>query len=236
MTTTASIMSQLKKLGTAQTRKTFSRHGAPEDMFGVSVADLKTIAKKIKGEQELALELFDTGNCDAQYLAGIVADGQQMNKTTLNRWAKNAAWHMVSEYPVAWVACESKHADSLAEKWVKSKQSKIASSGWCTYSGIVATNEDEDLDLTLLDELMTQVLDSIDEAPNRVKYTMNGFVIAVGSYVKPLLKSAKSTAKKLGKVSVDVGETACKVPIATDYIAKVEKAKRIGNKRKTIKC
>ncbi len=63
-----------------------------------------------------------------------------------------------------------------------------------------------------------------------------GFVIAVGTYVKPLLKKAKAVAKTIGTVSADMGDTACKVPLASAYIEKVETAGRIGKKRKTIKC
>jgi hypothetical protein len=65
---------------------------------------------------------------------------------------------------------------------------------------------------------------------------MNGFVIAVGSYVKPLLAEAKAAARKIDVVNVDVGDTACKVPVASDYIAKMEAAGRIGKKKKTIRC
>ncbi len=65
---------------------------------------------------------------------------------------------------------------------------------------------------------------------------MNGFVISVGTYVKPLLSAAKQTAKTIGVVSVDMGDTACKVPLATDYIKKVETMGRVGKKRKTAKC
>ena len=65
---------------------------------------------------------------------------------------------------------------------------------------------------------------------------MNGFVIAVGGYVKPLMKQAKSSAKKIGKVEVNMGETSCKVPLASDYIAKMESVGKAGKKRKTIKC
>jgi hypothetical protein len=61
-------------------------------------------------------------------------------------------------------------------------------------------------------------------------------VIAVASYVKPLLKNAKVAAKTIGTVSVDMGDTACKVPLATEYVEKIEKMGRIGKKRKTIKC
>ena len=83
---------------------------------------------------------------------------------------------------------------------------------------------------------MDQIVEQIDKAPNRVRYSMNGFVISVGSYVKPLLKQAKATAKKIGVVTCDMGDTACKVPLATTYIEKIETMGRIGKKRKTIKC
>jgi hypothetical protein len=76
----------------------------------------------------------------------------------------------------------------------------------------------------------------IPTAANRVRYTMNCFIISVGSYVKPLLKQAKAAAQKAGAVEVDMGETACKVPLATEYIEKVEALGRIGQKRKTIRC
>ena len=84
METVEEVMTALEKKGSEQTRKTFARHGAPEAMFGVKVADMKTIAKKIKGNQELALGLYETGNSDAMYLAGMVADGSQMTKKQLD--------------------------------------------------------------------------------------------------------------------------------------------------------
>ena len=65
---------------------------------------------------------------------------------------------------------------------------------------------------------------------------MNGFVIAVGAYVQSLTEEAKNVANVIGKVQVDVGNTACKVPLATDYIKKVEAKDRVGLKRKTCIC
>ncbi len=71
MKTAAKVMAELKKKGNAERIKAFVNHGAPaEHMFGVSVADMKVIAKSIRGEQELACELYVTGNSDAIHLAG----------------------------------------------------------------------------------------------------------------------------------------------------------------------
>ena len=236
MKTVSDVMTELKNKGSEQTRKTFARHGAPPEMFGVKVADLKVIAKNIKGQQALACELYATGNSDAMYLAGIVADGSQMTKRQLQSWAEGASWHMLSEYTVPGVANESPHVRELALKWIDSKKETIAACGWCTYAGIVAVKQDDELDLAEIKELLNRVVKGINAAPNRVRYTMNGFVISVGAYVQPLLKQAKAAAKKIGAVSVDMGDTACKVPLALDYIEKIESAGRVGKKRKTMKC
>lgn len=236
MKTVSQVLTALKKKGTAQTRKTFQRHGAPETFFGVKVGDLKVIAKQIKGNQELACELYESGNADAMYLAGMVADGAQMTKKQLSAWAKSAPWYMIAEYTVPWVAVESPYGRELALKWIQSKNESIASTGWSTYAGLVTKKPDDVLDLEEIEGLLKQIEKSIDGAAGRVRYTMNGFVIAVGGYVKPLSKKAKATAKKLGKVEVDMGDTACKVPLATEYIEKMEKSDRAFKKRKTIKC
>src|SRR5262245_63469044 len=83
----AEAMSALEKAGSAQTRKTYARHGAPEPMFGVSFATLKTLVKRIRVDQDLALALWDTGNFDARVLALKVADPARMSSKDLDRWS-----------------------------------------------------------------------------------------------------------------------------------------------------
>ncbi len=233
-----SILTELKKKGTAQARKIYARHGmTTENMFGVSVADLKAIAKQIKGQQSLACELYESGNFDAMYLAGLVADGAQLSVKQLNDWAERTeGMRMISEYTIPWVATDHPHARDLALQWIASKQEHIASAGWRTYAALLSKEPDANLDLAQIQELLNSVVKEIKTAPNRVRYNMNGFVISVGSYVKPMLKRAKDVAKTIGVVSVDVGETDCKVPLATAYIEKIEAAGRVGKKVKTVRC
>jgi 3-methyladenine DNA glycosylase AlkD len=238
MPTRASILADLKSKGKENTRKIYARHGMPADrVYGVSVADLKLIAKTIKGQQALALELYASGIMDAMYLAGMVADGAQMNRKQLNEWAEGAAeMQMIAEYTVPWVAVDNEHGRELALEWMKSKKERVAAAGWSTYSGLVALKPDAALDLKEIQSLLETIVEKIHTAPNRVRYTMNSFVISVGSYVKPLEKQDKAAAKKIGEVSVDMGDTACKIPLATAYIEKVEAAGKFGQKRKTIRC
>jgi 3-methyladenine DNA glycosylase AlkD len=235
---TRSVMADLEAKGSEKTRKTYARHGVPVGrMFGVSVAELKVIAKTIKKQQAVALELYATGNQDAMYLAGMVADGSLMSEAELNAWADGAAQlNMISEYTVPWVAVENVHGCALAMEWIASKKEHVASSGWCTYSGLMAITSDDNLDLGEIEGLLNRVVREIDGAQNRVRYTMNNFVISVGSYVKPLLKQAKAAARAIGAVQVDVGDTACDVRLALAQIEKVEVAGRVRVKKKTIRC
>jgi hypothetical protein len=124
----------------------------------------------------------------------------------------------------------------LALKWIESKKENEATSGWATLSNLVAIKDDADLDIDELTQLLERVQRTIHKQPDRVRYNMNGFVIAVGCYVKELTQLAVKTAIQIGPVTVDMGDTSCKVPYAPDYIHKVQKRGAIGKKRKTAKC
>ena len=229
------IVAELEKLGTAQTKKTWMTHGAQEPCLGVKIEDMKKIQKRVKMDYQLALDLYDTGIADAMYLAGLIADDAKMTGKDLQKWVEGASCDWVSEFTVPWVASASPHGREIALKWIESKDEAIASAGWQTYSSMVAIKEDADLDLAEIESLLERVATSIHQQPNRVKYVMNSFVIAVACYVKPLHKLAVDTANGIGKVAVDlVG--ACKIPFAPDHIKKFEARSAIGKKRKSPKC
>jgi len=230
------VMAELEAQGSEQTKKVLTKHGAREPFFGVKVEFLKKIQKKTKKDYKLALELYSTGNSDAMYLAGLIADETKMTKADLNKWAENAYWYMISDYTVAWVAAESQYGLELALEWIDSEKEFVASAGWATLSSLVALKDDAELDLKLISKLLDRVEKNIHSAKNRTRYTMNGFVISVGTYVVPLSEKAIEVGKKVGKISVNVGDTACKVPVAVDYIEKNRKMGRIGKKRKIARC
>ena len=234
--TAAEIVSELKKLGSDSYKRTMLRHGAKEPFFGVKIEDLKKIQKRIKKDYKLSLELFDTGIGEAMYLAGLIADDEQMTKKDLQKWVESANSYFQSEYAVGWTAAESRFGWELGLKWIDSKKEGIASTGWATLSSLVSIKPDEELDLGELKKLLARVEKTIHSAPDRVRYTMNGFVIAVGCYVAPLTAEAIKTAKKIGEVTVDMGDTACQVPSAVEYIDKVKQRGSIGKKRKMARC
>jgi 3-methyladenine DNA glycosylase AlkD len=234
--TAAQIMKELKSLGTDGYKRILFNHGAKEPVFGVKIEELKKYQKRIKKDYQLALDLYATGNYDAQYLAGLIADEAKMTKKDLKNWLAKANCDALYGSTVPWIAAESKHGWDLALEWIESKKESVATAGWTTLCSLVSIRDDVELDVAELKRLLQRVEKMIHGAPNHVRYAMNSFVIAVGCYVKELTGLAMKTAEKVGKVSVDMGNTACKVPFAPEYIKKVQQRGTIGKKRAMARC
>lgn len=230
------VMTKLLEMGSEQTRNTWARHGAREPYFGVKVGDLKKLVKDVKKDQELAYALYETGNTDAMYLAGLSVQPKKMTKARLQQWADEAYWYLLAEYTVSGVAAESPYALELAREWLESPDEMKAVCGWSTYSHYMSITPDEQLDLEELRELIRRVRETVHGERNRVRYVMNGFVIAAGCFVKPLHAEATEAAEHIGAVQVHMGRTACKVPLAAEYIGKVQSMGRLGAKKKTCIC
>jgi 3-methyladenine DNA glycosylase AlkD len=234
--TAKEIVAELRTFGSESIKKVLRNHGVQEPFFGVKIGDMKKIQKRIKKDYQLALDLYDTGNYDAMYLAGLVADDAKMTKKDLNHWARMANGGALASATVPWVAAGSNHGYEIALEWIESEKENVAAAGWATLSSLVALKNDDDLDQAGLKRLLQRVQQTIHQQPDSVRSAMNGFLIALGTYVQGLSDLAVQAAAKVGPVSVDMGDTACKVPDALEYIQKARARGAIGKKRKTVKC
>jgi 3-methyladenine DNA glycosylase AlkD len=234
--TVETILEELREKGNPNTKKLLLKHGIKEPFFGVKVEDMKVIQKRVKKNYQLSKDLYATGNSDAMYLAGLIADETKMTKKDLTTWVKEAKSSNVCDYTVPWIAAESSHGFEIGLEWIDSKESNIAAAGWSTLCSVVAIKPDAELDLAMLKSLLTRVEKEIHQADNHVRSRMNIFVISVGSYVAALTDLAIMVAQKIGPVNVNVGDTSCKVPSAVDYINKVKARGTIGKKKKMARC
>jgi len=235
--TAREILKELEALGNEGTKKMLMRnHGIREPAFGVKIGDMKPIVKRIKKDYHLALDLYASGNYDAMYLAGLIADDARMSREDLQRWVEQAYGGSLPGSTVASVAAQGPHGHEMALKWIDSNKPLIASAGWATLSCLVALKADAELDLDELKKLLQRLKKEIHQAPNDTRYAMNGFIISVGGYVPPLTEYAKQIAAEIGAVSVDMGNNSCGMPDAVEYIRKMEAKGSLGKNRKTVKC
>lgn len=214
------VIALLQDSGSEQTRKTYRRHGVQDPMFGVSFAVLRPLAKKIGRDQRLAEELWKTGNFDCRVLATLIADPATIKKATLNGWAKDGGVRCISG-DVARLVTATPWAAELSAKWCSASRESEQVLGWSVIA-VLAMEEPESDDI---DELLATCLDVIESkihtSLNYTRYAMNGALIAIGGRNAALKKRALTAANKIGRVDVDHGDTDCKTPEATAYIAKI---------------
>jgi DNA alkylation repair enzyme len=234
--TATDIMLQLQNLGQESYKKILLKHGIVEPLYGVKIEELKKMAKKEKNGYPLSLELWDTGIYDARYLAGLLTEPTKMRPADLQHWAETANAPVLRESTVAWVASESLHGWHMGLEWIGSGNADLSSSGWATLGDLVAITDDAALDIPAVGALLDRAAATIHQSENREKLTQNGFIIAVGTYIKPLHEAALAAAAKVGKVTADMGDTACKIPDAAEYIGKAIAKNTVGKKRKSARC
>ena len=217
----AQTLQQLEAAGSAQTRKTYARHGAGPKMFGVSYAVLGKLTKQIKRDHALALELWASGWLDARVLATMIADPAQATAMQLDAWVADCDNRGMAG-ALATFAANSAVAEAMAAKWCSDAREFVAVAGWDVVA-MLAMNS------TLPDAKFAALLKTIERdihgAQNHVRYAMNGALIAIGGRNAKLEALAVGAAKRIGKVEVDHGNTGCKTPDAVAYIAKT-KARR----------
>jgi 3-methyladenine DNA glycosylase AlkD len=212
------VMSKLEKSGSAQTRKTYARHGADEPMFGVSFAVLKDLTKKIDVDHELALLLWDTKNFDARNLAVKIVDPARMTSADLDKWARETSTSRMCGGYVGMLAGEGPHATKKLESWLASKDSKLRAAGR-SLLGFLA-QRDNTIPDAYFEKHLAEIVRTIHTAPNADREGMNMGVILIGLRNGALRKAATAAAKKIGKVEIDHGDTDCKTPDAAEYIEK----------------
>ncbi len=215
--TRTEAMKELRANGSEQTRKTYRRHGARGEMFGVSYAVLGKMKKKIKTDQSLAEQLWATGNLDARVLATMIADPGTIRVSTLHAWAKTLDNRGLAA-ALSNVAAEAPSAKKLMQKWTVAKDEMIGCAGWHTLASMA--RQDNGLSNVYFDRYLKTIESKIHTSKNWVKYAMNNALINIGVRNPVLQEKAMAAAQRIGKVQIDHGETSCKTPDAAAYIRK----------------
>jgi 3-methyladenine DNA glycosylase AlkD len=211
-------MKELESLGTEQFRNTYRRHGAEEPLYGVSFANLKAIARRLKRDHQLAIELWDSGNVDARGLATMLVDPALVDAKTADKWITSLSYYLLVDL-AANVVARSPVAQAKADEWHLADNEWVGQAGWDIIAWMAMN------DARVPDTYFSARLDEIEKriktAKNRVKHAMNQALIGIGGARPALKHRALAIAKAIGKVVVDHGETGHITPDAVEYIAKM---------------
>ncbi len=217
-------MNALEAMGTEQNCKVYKRHGAGDNLFGVSFANLNKLKKQIKTDHALAVELWKTGNTDARCLAIFIADPARMSEKTLEAWLGDIGYSLLADLFAGNIASRHPSAARHMKAWMRSRSDFTGQVGW----DLLAIRALRDSEITEgdLEDYLEAIERDIHQSANRTRYAMNNALIAIGMRSDRLRQKALAAARRIGKVEVDHGETNCKTPDAASYILKAAARKK----------
>lgn len=221
--TVKKLLAQLESLGNAARRKHNTKAGAPDNQFGVKLGDLRAIAKKLKTDHALALELWDTGNVEAQLLATQIIDVSSLSAAELDTMTRSTTCGQVADWLNAYVVAQHPEKEKLRAKWMKDKDRWAARAGWNLTASRVQDGEADGLDLgALLDRIEKE----LPKAKPEVQWTMNNTLAAIGIDHAEHRKRALAIGEKIGLYRdwpVSKGCTPPYVPVWVEAMLKRKK-------------
>lgn len=230
------VMQELEALGKERTKKIYLSNGAREPLFGVATGAMKPLAKQIKIDQPLAEALYATGNYDAMYFAGIIADPKGMTAADYDRWMDGAYFYMLSDYVVAVTLAEADIAQEVADRWIASGDELRASGGWSCYCWLLGSRPDREFSADKLAGMLDTARDEIHSAPLRTQASMSNFVTVVAHSYLPLHERAIETAEAIGTVQLEGAKQAGRVLQPAEAIRKLLSRSKPGFKRRYVRC
>lgn len=228
--TVKEVLAQLESLGDDARRKYNGKTGPdgiagapPDRQFGVKTGDLRALAKKIKANHELAMELWATGNIDAQMLAILVMKPGELSTKELDRMVREARFPWVAEWFNSYIIKERPDAEkeALRVKWMKDKDGWAARAGWNLTASLINAGTNG-LDLPAL---LDRIEKEMPKAPPETKWAMNSTLGAIGIKHAKYRKRAIAIGEKIGLYKdwpVSKGCTIPYVPVWVEAMVKGE--------------
>lgn len=217
------VMSQLEAAGTPKVREINRRQGADENQFGVMFGTLRALAKKIKTDHVLALQLWQSGNLDARLLASMIMDAGQLSAEALEAMLREVTWLRLFDEFCFNVAARHPQAEELRERWTHDDNEYLARAGWNML--ISAVGED-----TSEGEAYSAVLDRMDaelkDTPAIAQEAMNRCMVEIATHFPAHTARAIAIGEKYGRLDDKPVPKGCTSSYAPDWIAAVLKRKQ----------
>jgi len=214
------ILARLKSLGDDARRAHNTKAGAPANQFGVKLGDIRAIAKKIKTDHELALNLWDTGNVEAQLLATLIIKPKSLSAGELDKLTRSTTCAQVADWLNSYVVAQHPEKEALREKWTTAKDRWAARAGWYLTASRLNKGVADGLDLpALLDHIEKEM----PKAKPEVQWTMNNTLAAIGIHNPKHRKRAIAIGEKIGLYRdwpVSKGCTPPYVPVWVEFMVK----------------
>lgn len=209
-----SVMETLAAMEDPKARAINEKHG---DDHGVNLSKLRAVAQDLKKNDDLAVELWATGDTAARLVAILIMRPRSYDASQLDSMLREARRPKVHGWLVNYIVRKSKHAEALRLAWMDDPDPVVASAGWALTSERV-NRSPEGLDLVgLLDIIEAQMLG----AEERLQWAMNETLSYIGIENQELRPRAIAIGNRLGVLKDYPTPPNCTSPFAPTWITEI---------------
>ena len=208
------ILAQFEALGDERMRAQNKKRGAGDNQFGVKMGDIRNIAKKIKPNHELALELWDTGNVEARFLAALIIDPKKLSNDEIAKIVSSEKFTHIADWFYSYVIKEYADKETLRQKWMQTADVMQARAGWSLTAGCVTRNPE----LVDIPALLDRIEKEMPTAAPEVQWTMNSTLAQIGINHPDYRERALAIGEKLGIYRDYPTSKGCTSPFAPIWI------------------
>ncbi|MFJ9001933.1 DNA alkylation repair protein [Streptomyces sp. NPDC102359] len=215
------VMAELAALDDPRIRAVNEKHG---DDHGVNLGTLRALAKRLRTQQDLARELWATGDTAARLLALLVCRPKAFDRDELDAMLREARTPKVQDWLVGYVVKKSPYAEELRVTWFADPDPVVASAGWALTTERVA-KKPEGLDLAgLLDVVEAEMRD----APDRLQWAMNHCLAQIGIEHPGHRARAIAIGERLEVLKDYPTSPGCTSPLAPVWIDEMVRRQQAG--------
>ncbi|MEZ0297462.1 MAG: DNA alkylation repair protein [Candidatus Methylacidiphilales bacterium] len=211
----------LESLGNEKVRAHNRKYGAGDNQFGVKLGDIRKIAAKIKTDDKLAAELWETGNADARLLAILLINPKKLSRETMDAMVRSGSFSQVADWLNSYTVSNHPDKEALRQAWMEEKDRWAARAGWSLTSERIAKNP-AGLDLPALLERIEAEMGS---AAPEVQWTMNFCLAGIGIHFAEHRQRALAIGEKLGVFRDFPVSKGCTSPFAPIWINEIVRRK-----------
>lgn len=213
------VLTELAALGDEKVRKQNRKAGASDNQYGVKLGELRKVAKRIKTDHALALQLWATGNADARFLATLILVPAQLTPDEVDAMVRSMTFTRVADWLNGYVVKQHPDKEALRQRWMTATDPMAARSGWSLTAERVAKDPDG-LDIpALLDRLEAEMA----SAPPEAQWTMNTTLAMIGIHLPEHRQRALDLGERLGIYRDYPVSKGCTSPFAPIWIGEMVK-------------
>ena len=187
-------LNELEALGNEKRRAHNTKYGAGDNQFGVNMGDIRKLAKTIKTNHDLAMELWDTNIIDARFLAILILKPKLLSAEEIDRMVRSLTFVQVADWLSSYVIKHHPDKETLRQAWMTDDDPMAARAGWNLTDQLVKKNPDT-LDIPML---LNRIESEMGNAAPEVQWTMNNSLVSIGIYHADYRDQALTIGETLG--------------------------------------